>query len=131
MKNCKKMKMLTIPPDLEEYGNPVVYVLPSETVPVRTIYVTDIAQAQKLPDMIRDGTMVAELELSAKKVYLGVGSKFPLRFNSYAKAEKWTSSNKKVVTVDRVGNLYAKGAGTATITAEIYGKKYYCEVTVK
>ena len=130
---CRKLKTLTIPPDLEEYDYPLHIASNSwyDYEPVPIVYVTDIAQAQNLSEAIKYGTRVVELELSVKKVHLGVGSKFPLRFNSKAKAEKWTSSNRKVVTVDRVGNLYAKGAGTATVTAQIYGKKYRCEVTVE
>ncbi len=129
--NCRKLKTLTIPPDLEEYEGLLYYLSFNPFDLVYTFYVTDIAQVQKLPDLLKHGNRVVELELAAEKVCLGVGSKFPLRFNSNAKAEKWTSSNRKVVTVDRVGNLYAKGAGTATITALIYGKEYHCEVTVE
>ena len=77
------------------------------------------------------GWSLAELALTTDRVHLGIDTKFALRFNSGAKAEKWKSSNKKVVTVDSVGNLYAKGEGKAMVTAMIYGKEYRCEVTVK
>ena len=129
--HCTSLKTLTIPPQLKEFAEDVNVV--NYSVPlVQTIYVTDIAEAQKLEGTIKKcGTKVAELKLAAEKVVLGVGSKFALRFNSGVKAEKWRSSNKKIVAVDSVGNLYAVSTGTATITATIYGKEYKSEVTVK
>ena len=47
-----------------------------------------------------------------------------------SKAVSWTSSNTKVATVKN-GTVLAKGAGTATITAMVNGKKATCAVTVK
>ena len=45
---------------------------------------------------------------------------------------KWTSSNKKVATVNKNGKVTAKKKGTATITVKTAnGKKYSCKVTVK
>ena len=45
---------------------------------------------------------------------------------------KWTSSNKKVATVDKNGKVYAVKKGTATITVKTEsGKKATCKVTVK
>ena len=43
---------------------------------------------------------------------------------------KWTSSNKKVVTVDAAGTLTPVSVGSANITAKADGKKYTCKVTV-
>lgn len=45
----------------------------------------------------------------------------------------WSSSNGSVVTVDQEGNVYAKGAGSATITAKIVDGNLSasCNVTVK
>ena len=42
----------------------------------------------------------------------------------------WTTSDKKVATVDSNGKVTAKMAGTATITATAAGKKAACTVTV-
>lgn len=44
---------------------------------------------------------------------------------------KWTTSNSKIVSVNRYGHITAKKKGKATITASIGGKKYKCIVTVK
>lgn len=43
---------------------------------------------------------------------------------------KWTSSNKAVATVTSSGIVYAKGAGSATITANINGAKLTSKVKV-
>lgn len=43
----------------------------------------------------------------------------------------WSSSNKKIATVDSKGNVTAKKVGKATITCKLKnGKKYKCSVTV-
>ena len=129
--HCTKLKTLTIPPQLKEFADEVNIVNYSKPL-AQTIYVTDIAEAKKLEGTIKKcGTKVAELKLAEENVVLGIGSKFALRFNSGAKAERWRSSNKKIVAVDSVGNLYAVSTGTATITATIYGKEYKCKVMVK
>ena len=44
---------------------------------------------------------------------------------------KWTSSNKKVATVDSVGHIKTLKAGTTKITVKYKKKKYICKVTVK
>lgn len=44
---------------------------------------------------------------------------------------KWTTSNKKVATVDSSGKVVAKKNGTATITATVHLKKYTCLITVE
>ena len=46
------------------------------------------------------------------------------------KTVAWTSSDNKVATVDKDGNVTSVGAGTATITATVAGKKATCKVTV-
>lgn len=52
--------------------------------------------------------------------------------NAVNKTLTWTSSDASVVSVDRNGNLNAKKAGTATITATApNGKKATCVVTVE
>ena len=129
--HCTKLKTLTIPPQLKEFADEVNVVNYSRPL-AQTIYVTDISEAKKLEGAIEKcGARAAELKLAEENVVLGIGSKFALRFNSGAKAERWRSSNKKIVAVDSVGNLYAVSTGTATITATIYGKEYKCKVMVK
>ena len=43
---------------------------------------------------------------------------------------KWTSSNKKVVKVDKLGNIVPVSVGAATVTAKADGKKQSCKVVV-
>ncbi len=45
---------------------------------------------------------------------------------------KWSSSNKKVATVDKNGKIIAKNAGTAVITVKTHnGRSATCKITVK
>ncbi len=46
-------------------------------------------------------------------------------------AVKWSSSNRRVASVNSSGKVTAKGAGKATITAKAGGKSAKCTVTVK
>lgn len=46
-------------------------------------------------------------------------------------AVKWSSSNKRVATVDAKGKVVAKKRGTAKISAKVGGKTYKCKITVK
>ncbi len=126
---ASKSKIVTIPPWVDEA---VARTLDVKNDHIKTIYTTELNFDSFLAKMSKEkGWALAELALTTDRVHLGIDTKFALRFNSGAKAEKWKSSNKKVVTVDSVGNLYAKGEGKATVTAMIYGKEYRCEVTVK
>ncbi len=126
---ARKSKIVTIPPWVDEA---VARTLDVKNDHIKTIYTTELNSDSFLAKMSKEkGWSLAELALTTNRVHLGIDTKFALRFNSGAKAEKWKSSNKKVVTVDSVGNLYAKGEGKAMVTAMIYGKEYRCEVTVK
>ena len=76
-------------------------------------------------------------KLSKTKLTLGVKETYTLTFKDGVKAKsvgaKFSSSNKKVVTVDKAtGKLKAKAVGEATITAKLKGGvKRTCKVTVK
>ena len=127
--DARKTKIVTMPPWVNEN---VVRSFNMKNYNVKTVYTTELISGSDLEKVSKGKSWsLAELALTTNRVHLGIGTKFALRFNSGAKAEKWKSSNKKVVTVDSVGNLYAKGEGKATVTAMIYGKEYRCEVTVK
>lgn len=85
---------------------------------------------------VQKGKVVTKsLKLDAKSKTLLKGKKATLKVtrNPISATEKitWSSSNKKVVTVDKNGKITAKKAGTATITAKASnGKKATCKVTV-
>lgn len=44
---------------------------------------------------------------------------------------KWSSSNKKIATVNSKGKVTAKKKGTAKISAKVGGKTYKCRITVR
>ena len=73
----------------------------------------------------------SSIKISKKKKTLRVGDKYTLKITGTSKKVKWSSSNKKVATVNSKGKVKAKKKGTATITAKVGGKKYKCKITVK
>lgn len=50
--------------------------------------------------------------------------------NKIAKKAKWTTSNKKVVTIKK-GKVTAKKAGKVTITCKVQNRRLTCKITVK
>ena len=75
-----------------------------------------------------------KIKLSKTKVILYVGEKDYLDLydgKNQVLGLKWTSSNKKVATVDSVGHIKTLKAGTTKITVKYKKKKYICKVTVK
>lgn len=72
-----------------------------------------------------------KVKISKTKVTLKKGQKITLKISGTTKKVTWSSSNKKVATVNTKGKITAKDSGTAVITATVSGKKYTCKVTVK
>lgn len=74
-------------------------------------------------------------KISKTKLTLKVGQSKTLSVKNLSKKKakklKWSTSNKKVATVNKKGKVAAKKAGKATITAKLGKKKYTCKVTVK
>lgn len=60
-----------------------------------------------------------------------VGRKTKLNVTGTARKIKWSTSNKRIVKVDQKGNIRGLKKGTATITANVGGKKLKCKVRVK
>ena len=73
----------------------------------------------------------AKITISNTKKTLYVGKSFTLKIRGTKKEVKWSSSNKKIATVNTKGKVSAKKKGTATITAKVGNKKYRCKITVK
>lgn len=67
------------------------------------------------------------------KTTMLTGEKLQVIFTSDVKAAscKWQSDNKKVATVNRAGEITAKGKGKARITGSVNGVTYTCFLTVK
>ena len=79
-------------------------------------------------------TPVSSITLNKKSLSLKEGSSETLVANilpgnATNKKITWTSSNERLVSVDANGKVTGKKTGTATITANIEGKKATCEVT--
>lgn len=73
----------------------------------------------------------AKVKLSKSKATLIKGQTLKLEVKNTSKKVKWSTSNKKIATVNSSGKITAKKAGTVTITATISNKKYTCKVTVE
>ena len=77
----------------------------------------------------------SKVKLSDAKLTMGVGETRKLKATlpkKTASAIRYSSSNKKVATVDAEGNVTALRKGKANITAKTFnGKKATCKVTVK
>ncbi|MCQ4775110.1 Ig-like domain-containing protein [Lacrimispora saccharolytica] len=73
----------------------------------------------------------AAVKLSKSKAGLTIGQELDLELKGYSGAVKWSSSNKKVATVNKNGLVKAKKKGSTVITAKAGKKKYKCKITVK
>lgn len=69
-----------------------------------------------------------KLQYKSYKMCMGESITNALLYSN--KTVKWSTSNKKVATVNSKGKITAKGIGKATITAKVGGKKYTCKITV-
>lgn len=82
---------------------------------------------------------ISKIKLGKSKKMMKKGSKFALSATittatATNKELSWSSSNKKVVTVNKNGVVTAKGYGTATVTCSSMdgsGKRAKCKVTVR
>lgn len=73
--------------------------------------------------------VVEEPKLSKKTLKIGQGGSTELYLKGTKRKPKWSTSNKKIVTVKN-GRITAKKKGKASITASIGKKKYTCKITV-
>jgi hypothetical protein len=73
----------------------------------------------------------SKVKLTYKEIKLREGASWTLNLeNAESSKVKWSSDDKKIVSVNAKGKIKAKKAGTATITATYKAKKYNCAVTV-
>lgn len=76
-----------------------------------------------------------KITLNKTKLSLNVGESFKLKAKIKKKSSKvsvkWTSSKKKVASVNKKGKVTAKAKGKTIIMAKIKGAKAKCTVTVK
>ena len=69
--------------------------------------------------------------ISAKKKTVYYKSKVTLKINNYKGKVKWSTSNKKVATVNSKGEVTGVALGECTIKAKTSNKTFKCTVTVK
>lgn len=73
----------------------------------------------------------AKVKLNKTKATIYAGGSVKLKVSGKISKAKWTTSNKKVATVNSKGKVTGKKAGKATITVKVGKKSYQCKVTVK
>lgn len=74
----------------------------------------------------------ASPKLNKSKAIIYVGNTLKLKLkNAVSSQVKWTSSNKKIATVDNKGKVVAKKSGKTQIVAKYKTKKYKAIITVK
>lgn len=86
--------------------------------------------------VVKKAKKSTSVKLNKKSLTLKKGAKYTLvptvKPSNSTDTVKWTSSRKKIATVDAFGTVTAKKKGTTTITAKTTsGKKYTCKVKVK
>lgn len=72
----------------------------------------------------------AAAKISKKLVTMVVDDTVKLKVSGTTKAVSWSSSNTKLATVSKKGQVKAVAKGTATITAKVGKKSYQCTVVI-
>ena len=80
--------------------------------------------------MIRTDAEATSINLNTKAVTIYTGKTIRLKVNGTKNRIKWSSSNKKIVTVSQDGTIKGLKAGNATITAKVGKYSLKCKVKV-
>ncbi len=72
----------------------------------------------------------AGITLNTRGGIIKIGESFKLKLKNAKGKPTWSTTDKKVATVSKKGNVTGIGEGTCQIIAQYNGKKYYCDVTV-
>ena len=122
-----KTKAVTTPATIKKEGKTVY------TATFKKEAFSEQKKTVKLPKLVA----VKTVKLNKTKATLAVGKKLQLKVkaitpkNAAIKTVKWTSSNKKVATVDKNGKVTARSAGTCKITCTATdGSKKKATVTI-
>lgn len=78
-----------------------------------------------------NNVQAANPKINKSKLTLYVPDKFQLNVENTNKKVKWSSSNKKIASINSKGEVTARKSGKVTVTAKVGKKKYKCIVTVK
>ena len=102
-----------------------------------TAWVVAVVDARRDSTLVSVASLIARIVTDPVDLTLGVGdertivaSAFDAQGNVLARAYSWNSSNVAVATVDAMGRVVAKGAGTALITVASEGKNASIKITV-
>lgn len=120
----KNLKRLTLPPSVTRINKGLKDFNRS---PVVTLYGFSGTYAEEYA--AKQDVPFIPLALNRKTVQLRAGKSVKVRMNSLADCE-WSSDAPEVASVDASGNVTAHKNGTAVITAELYGRKFECRITV-
>lgn len=101
------------------------------SVAVMAIAMTGVTPVPAVTRTVITAEAAAKPSLNKKSVTLTAGQTLQLKVKNTTRTAKWSSSNKKVVSVSSKGLVKAKKNGTAAITAKIGKKKYRCTVKAK
>jgi hypothetical protein len=117
--------------DTRKIGTQTIQVYAIDKLANKTIKKVNIEVTKNAPVV-----NFTKLSFDKDNIELGVGEENNLALTfepKYASTSrvKWVSSDTNVVSVDRNGKVYAKGAGSATITASVDGIEATCNITVK
>jgi len=74
---------------------------------------------------------VRVVEINKSRLTLTKGEKYKLKVKGIFFGVKWSSTNRKVVTVNGFGKITAKNTGKATVIAKVKGKVLTCTIKVK
>lgn len=102
------------------------------TITVNTAETSNYNAASKKVTITVNRKTDSSAELKPNSATLAIGGTTKLTFNTVSDGDKsFTSNNTNVATVDNNGNVTAKGAGTATITATAAQTSKYNKVELK
>ena len=73
----------------------------------------------------------SKIKLSSTKKTITEGKSFTLKVKGTKKKAKWSTSDKKVATVNANGKVTGKGKGSCKITAKVAGTTLSCTVVVE
>lgn len=87
-----------------------------------------VAMDKELKKHAKDAT--AKMTISKTRAELAAGSSTTLKLNNNKKKITWSSSNKKVATVNANGKVTGKSKGVCTIQGKVGSRIFYCTLNV-
>ena len=92
--------------------------------------ITATANGKKATCKIKVKAPTINLNKTSTQIYKGGTRKLKATVKGASQKVKWTTSNKKIATVDSKGIITAKRVGTCSVTATANGCHAICQVTV-